>query len=334
MTQDVHTALASLFDRHEIRRQIHDVPPHAVYEVTVDGRPAVYKVARGETADVGSEAAVIDYADRCTAVPVPSMLAAGDDAFVATWLDILPESDVDPDDPTDARALGRGLGSLHAATADGFARPGFPTLGSGWGPDDRPVDNRPADDTGSAGLVVDDRADWHTVAREFLLDIRDYLDTIGRAAPADKVVALLDDYPGLFDGAGTPVLCHGNLYPEHVALRRDETEPELAALVDFEHALVAPAEYDFWRAAIPLFHEPGAGATATFSAFREGYESVRALPMGVDRRRDAWWLVTFVTYLLALDVQNGGIGPDERERAEGTADLIADRVATVRARRD
>jgi Ser/Thr protein kinase RdoA (MazF antagonist) len=336
MTQDVHTALASWFDRYEISRQLHDVPPHAVYEVTVDGRRAVCKVARGETADVGAEAAAIDHVDRHTDVPVPSVLAAHEDAFVATWLDAIADDGGDPvdrDDPADARTLGRGLARLHAATVDAFPRPGFPTLGSAWGPDDRP-----ADGTGDAGLVVDDRADWHTVAREFLLDIRSYLATVGWADPADEVIALLDEYPDLFDGAGTPVLCHGNLHPEHAALRRgateSEPEPELAALVDFEHALVAPAEYDFWRAAIPVFHDTNLDRRATFADFREGYESVRSLPLGVERRREAWWLVVFVSFLLALDVQNDGIGPDERERAEGTAGLVSEWAATIRDRRE
>jgi len=342
MTQDVHTALASWFDRYEIRRQLHDVPPHAVYEVTVDGRRAVCKVARGETADVGAEAAAMDHVDRHTDIPVPSVLAAREDAFVATWLDALADDDVDRDDPTDARALGRGLARLHAATADAFARPGFPTLGSAWGPDDRPLDRDVA-----GGLTVDDREDWHTVAREFLLDIRSYLATIGWADPADEVVALLDDHPDLFDGAGTPVLCHGNLHPEHAALRREgtasepgpesESEPgsetQLAALVDFEHALVAPAEYDFWRTALPVFHDPGPEARDTFGDFREGYESVRSLPMGVERRREAWWMLNFTTYFVSLDVQNRGIGADERDRAAGMADLVSEMVATVRDRR-
>ena len=125
MTQDVHTALASWFDRYEIRRQLHDVPPHAVYEVTVDGRRAVCKVARGETADVGAEAAAMDHVDRHTDIPVPSVLAAREDAFVATWLDALADDDVDRDDPTDARALGRGLARLHAATADAYSTAAF-----------------------------------------------------------------------------------------------------------------------------------------------------------------------------------------------------------------
>ena len=329
MTQDVHDALGTWFAQHEIERQLHDVPPHAVYAVTVDGRRAVCKVARGETADVGAEAAAMAHADRHTALPVPRVLAAREDAFVATWLAGL-DSDVDPDDPADARSLGRGLARLHAATEDAFSRPGFPELGPAWDPDGR-FDSRR--DDAWAVLAVDDRLDWHAVAREFLEEIREYLATIGLADPADEVLALLDDYPDLFEGAGTPVLCHGNLHPEHAALDRGGTRPELAALIDFEHALVAPAEYDFWRTAIPLFHEPGSGATDTLSAFRAGYESVRDLPLGVDRRRDAWWLVIFVSFLLALDVQNRGIGPDERERAAGTADLIDDLAGEIRERR-
>jgi Ser/Thr protein kinase RdoA (MazF antagonist) len=333
MTQDVHDALDTWFAQHEIARQLHDVPPHAVYEVTVDGHRAVCKVARGETADVGAEAAAMAHTDRHTDLPVPRVLAAREDAFVATWLDGL-DGEVDPDDPADARALGRGLARLHAATADAFPRPGFPELGPAWDPDGRLADRGPTSDRDEAAvLTVDDRTDWHTVAREFLGEIRESLATIGWADPADEVLALLDDYPDLFEGAGTPVLCHGNLFPEHAALDRGGARPELAALIDFEHALVAPAEYDVWRTAIPLFHEPGSGATDTLPAFRAGYESVRDLPPGVERRREAWWLVIFVTFLLALDVQNSGIGPDERERAEGTADLIDDFAGAVRDRR-
>ncbi|MFB6195383.1 MAG: phosphotransferase enzyme family protein [Haloplanus sp.] len=329
MTQDVRDALDTWFEQYEIDRQLHDVPPHAVYAVTVDGRRAVCKVDRGETADVGGEAAAMAHADRHTDLPVPSVLAAREDAFVATWLDGL-DDDIETDDPADARALGRGLARLHAATADAFPRPGFPELGPAWEPDCRVG---PAESESAPVLAVDDRADWHAAVRAFIREVRAYLATIGWADPADDVLALLDDCPDLFAGAGRPVLCHGNLHPEHAALDRDG-EPELAALIDFEHAMVAPAEYDFWRTTIPLFHEPGSGATETLPAFRAGYESVRSLPLGVERRREAWWLVIFVSFLLALDVQNRGIGPDERERAAGTAELISERVGTVRDRRE
>jgi tryptophanyl-tRNA synthetase len=153
MTQDVHDALENWFAQYEIERQLHDVPPHAVYAVTVDGRRAVCKVARGETADVGAEAAAMAHADRHTDLPVPSVLAARECAFVATWLDGL-GGRVDPEDPADARALGRGLARLHTATANAVPRPGFPELGPAWGPDGHAVSER---DDDSRVLAVDGR---------------------------------------------------------------------------------------------------------------------------------------------------------------------------------
>lgn len=41
MLERVHDALASHDDDYAVRRQLHDVPPYAVYEVAVDGRRAV-----------------------------------------------------------------------------------------------------------------------------------------------------------------------------------------------------------------------------------------------------------------------------------------------------
>lgn len=346
MTRNVESALATHYDQFEIRQQLHDVPPHAVYEVVVDGQRAVCKVARGETVAVGAEAAVVDHVDRRTDVPVPSILAADADSYVATWVDGLPGEDEvpQPDEiPNDyARAMGATMGRLHEATADQFPRPGVPRF---------------SDDTPEEGgfLTVETSEDWHAVARAFLTELRNRLADIGRADPADEVLGLLDDRPDLFEGAGRPVLCHGNVFPEHVAFERDDAgepverdggdvpgqrgEPAkprhpgaLTALVDFEHALVAPAEYDYWRTAFPVFHARDLDPQPTCSAFREGYESVQSLPLGVERRREAWLLVITVTYFLALDVQNRGIGPDEREQAEGMAGWVTDTVESLRAR--
>jgi hypothetical protein len=43
-------------------------------------------------------------------------------------------------------------------------------------------------------------------------------------------------------------------------------------------------------------------------------------------------VVTLVSYLVALDVQNRGIGPDERLRAEGIAEKISETAADLRSR--
>lgn len=316
MIRTVTDALASQFEDYAVRDRLHDVPPHAVYEVLADGERAVCKVARDETADLGAEAAAIDHFESTTDLPVPSVLAASDEWFVATWLDGLPGGAPrwSPDDEPYARALGAGLARLHAATAGRFDRPGRPRLGAD-------------------GLALERFDDWHALARSLVAGWRAYLDGIGWAGPADEVLALLDDRPALFEDAGSPVLCHGNFLPEHVGFAdRDGRPAELTAVIDFEHAIVAPAAYDWWRTAVPLFDGPVFDADPAYAAFREGYESVRPLPPGVERGREPFLLVNLVSYLVALDVQQSGIGPDERPQAEGMANRVSDLVASLRDR--
>ncbi|WP_436907845.1 phosphotransferase [Halosimplex marinum] len=337
MTQDVHRALAAQFERHEIRAQLHDVPPHAVYEVRVDGRRAVCKVARGPTAEPATEAAVVDHLARRTDLPVPTVLASGEGYFVASWLDGLPAADESPDpgevDDGYARALGAGLGRLHEATAGTFARPGFPRPAGG---------TRSEPEGNERGLRVDGRGRWPEVLRAYLDRVADDLADTEWVEPVREVRRLVADRPDLFAGGGAPVLCHGNFLPAHVGFATDPAgEPadpagraaELAAVVDFEHALVAPGEYDYWRTATPVFRRPDGPPRPTLSAFRAGYESVRPLPDGFDRRSDGYALVNLASYLRALRVQNDGIGPDERPRAEGMAAAVEETVAAVRERR-
>ena len=325
MTQDVASALAADFERSEIGAQLHDVPPHAVYEVRVDRRRAVYKVARGPTAEPGTEAAVIDHVDRHTDLPVASVLAAGEGYFVASWLDGLPADDAVPDsaavDEAYARALGRTLGRLHDATAGTFVHPGFPQAGR-W-------------DDSEGALAVDARTRWVDVVRDFLDGLADDLAGTDWVDPVREVRAVVDDCPDLFAGAGDPVLCHGNLLPDHVGFATDaDGDPaEPAAVVDFEHALVAPGEYDFWRTATPVFGPPDDSPRPAVAAFRRGYKSVRPLPDGSERRRDGYLLVNLASYFLALAVQQDGIGPDERPKADGMSEAVSDLASTVRDRR-
>lgn len=327
MTRDVSDALDRQFERYEIGEQLHDVPPHAVFEVYVEdlGERAVCKVARGATADPETEAAVIDHVDDHTDLPVPSILAAGDGYFVASWLDGLPagEDVPDPDgiDVADARALGTALARLHEATAGTFARPGFPVCTSSSGPESR--------------LAVDSRQRWADVVQDRLDDVAAHFEGTEWVDPVSEVRRLVEECPDLFAGGGDPVLCHGNLLPDHVGFSRDErgepTEP--AAIIDFEHALVAPGEYDFWRTAMPVFDRPGEAPRPTRSAFRNGYESVRPLPDGFERRADSYRLLNLASYFVALDVQQGGIGADERPHAERMRHGVQQNVATVRDRR-
>lgn len=335
MTQDVRRALATHFECHAVVAQLHDVPPHAVYEVRADGRRAVCKVARGPTADPGAEAAVVDHVDRHTDLPVPTVLASREGYFVASWLEGLPAEATVPDadniDDAYARALGTALARLHEATAGTFARPGFPQPASG-ALGERDSDGRATDEP---GLRVADRGRWPDVLRTYLDGVADDLADTEWADAVRAVRRLIADHPDLFAGAGDPVLCHGNLLPDHVGFATDAAgDPaEPAAIVDFEHALVAPGEYDYWRTALPLFCRPDGPPRPTLSSFRAGYESVQPLPDGFDRRKEGYVLVNLASYLRALRVQQDGIGPDERPRAERMAAAVEKRVASVRERR-
>lgn len=183
-------------------------------------------------------------------------------------------------------------------------------------------------------LAVDGRACWPAVVRAYLDRVAADLADTEWAEPVRAVRRLVADRPWLFDGAGEPVFCHGNALPDHVGFASDGTgDPEPIALVDFEHALVAPGEYDYWRTALPLFCRPDGPDRPTLAAFRAGYESVRPLADGFERRREGYVLVNLASYLRALRVQNDGVGPEESPRAEAMAASVADRVAAARERR-
>lgn len=320
MTDDpnVSDALASISDDYEIRGTLHAVPPHAVYEVTVDGRPAVCKVARGPGADPATEARVMAFVARKTSVPVPEVLAVGDDWFVAEWRHGL------PDDPTvdveRARTLGAGLATLHAETEGQFERTGFPRAhDEGGGEGER--------DSEGGVLAVDARDSWAETVTDLLVDCRDYLADVGYAEVAEVARSFVSDHPDVFDGAGAPVLAHGNYLPDHVGLR----EGEVACVVDWEHTLVAPAEYDYLRTVTPLFGGGGGTDDPERQAFREGYESVRSLPGGFEVRADAYRLVDAVSYLKALHVQRQKHGQEKARAAVAFRQYVLDAVEERRA---
>lgn len=96
-------------------------------------------------------------------------------------------------------------------------------------------------------------------------------------------------------GAGAPVCCHGWWTPEHVPV----VDGDVACVVDFEHALAAPDEYDYWRTVLPTFADE-----AALGAFREGYEAVRALPGGFEARQPLYEALVGVYYFESLYVQD------------------------------
>lgn len=136
----------------------------------------------------------------------------------------------------------------------------------------------------------------------------------------DNVDDFFRTHPEAFDGAGGPVLCHGNLHPEHAAL----ADGEIVSAVDFEHTLVAPREYDYWRLALTQFEGSDEINDAIPRAFREAYASVHSIPSGFERRCKLYWLLNFVSYLESLYLQKNIDSEERTERAEWMQDIVAD----------
>ncbi|UPW01530.1 aminoglycoside phosphotransferase family protein [Halorussus gelatinilyticus] len=305
---DVRDALASISNDYEVRRRLHAVPPHAVYEVSVEGTRAVCKVARGARADPSTEARVMSFVGRETVVPVPRILAVGGDWFVAEWRAGLPDDDL-PLDAERARTLGAGLATLHDETAGAFEKTGFPRAEGGR-------------------LVVDARDAWTETVSDLLEDLRDYLADFGYADVAEEARALLEERPDLLAGSDDPVLAHGNYLPSHVAVR----DGEVTCVIDWEHALVAPAEYDYWRTAMPLLGDSGdPDESGEFAAFREGYTSVRPLPTDSDRRSECFRLVNAVSYLKSLHLQRQRTGQAKARFAAHIRESVYETVRQFRA---
>lgn len=106
--------------------------------------------------------------------------------------------------------------------------------------------------------------------------------------------------PDVLSGWGDPVLVHGNYLLEHVGCEAGE----VTCVLDFERALAGAAEFDYWATALQTFRSPGRSVPeGAPEAFRRGYESVRPLPPGFERRRPVYFAVLGITYRRSLYLQ-------------------------------
>jgi fructosamine-3-kinase len=290
MNTEAEHRLETQFATHRIVRQLHDVPPHEVYEIFVEGRHAIYKGDTGSTGSAGVEGRVIAFLGKRTSVPVPEILAVGEEFFVAAWHPDAPVPETGPEAyEAWAYPAGKGLASLHNETAPLFEKYG---------------QLRPQNEE----VTVSGSDEWHTAALDYVRRHRPILARYGHADIADLVVEFLEDHPDAFAGAGEPVCCHGWATPEQVAV----VAGSVACLVDFEHAIAAPGEFDYWRTALPTF-----GSDDSYEkTFRDGYESVRSLPNGFACRKPLYILLNTVYYFESLYVQNQHDPEETAKRAE------------------
>lgn len=292
-------------DEQTVVRELHDVPPYRVYEVRLEGRRAVLKLDDHPRGRAAAEGRVHEYVARRTDDPVPDVVAVGDDHYVAAWSDAIAQAS-ETIDSNWARAAGAWLGTLHDDTVGAF---------DGYG--------RPRD--GGSELELEAYDDWADALIARIEDHRSYLEECGYGEVADDVLRFLRTQPHALEGAGAPVLCHGDVHPEHVA-----SNGETTAAVDFEHALVAPPEYDYWRTAIPYLETRADVDDAVRRAFRDGYESVRSLPDDLERRRPIYRATTGVAFLESLFLQRN-VGPDRRPAvADRLCEAVSDALADCR----
>ena len=298
MRRSLADRLEAQFDSCDVLRQLHDVPPHEVYEITVDGQHAIYKGNTGPTGKAGIEGPVMAFICAHTSIPVPETILVEDECYVARWHDDAPSPETDHHATEDwAYAAGRGLARLHDETG-----PVVDTYGT-FRLDD--------------GLSTGGHDRWHAAAIAYVRSRRPILAQYGHADIADKVIEYLDGHLDAFAGTNGPVCCHGWATPAHMSV----ADGGVTCMIDFEHAIAAPGEYDYWRTVFPVFESDASDAR---NEFRAGYESVRALPNGVEQRRLPYALLNGVYYFESLYVQNQH-GPEETaDRAEGLRTRITE----------
>lgn len=304
MKHDAHDALASEFDTHRIVRQLRDVPPHEVYEVHVNGRRAVYKRDIGPTGNAATEGRVTAFIGEQTSVPVPRVLRVGDDYYVAAWhLDAPAPNEGRDIDETWAFAAGRGMATLHNETGQFIDQYGQFRLQND-------------------GIPTAEHDDWYAAALAYVRRHRSVPDQHGHADIVDAVLEFLTERSDLFEEAGDPVCCHGWATPEHVTVRDDRVR----CIVDFEHTIAAPGEFDYWRTALPTFSQD---TNELKGVFRDGYESIRSLPASFARRRPLYVLLNSIYYFESLYVQDQH-GPEKKaERAEWFRDSISETLESL-----
>lgn len=317
MSTAVERFLRTHTDDVSIGEQLHDVPPHVVYEVTFEGKRAVCKVSTEPRGDAGVEGRVQRYVGRETTVPVPEILAVGADGYVAAFDEDAPREDDYGDGVlTEAwlRAAGRTLARLHEEAT--FDRPGLLA-----------VDGDPGDP--AAGLRVDSPpvAAWSDALDALLAVYENAVRGTGYAPAVAEARSFVAEFGDRFDAHGEAALLHGWFTPEHVAVR--DGDPR--CVIDFEHALVGSPLWDYWRTAVPLFLGGGwerpDDAAATF---RDAYESVRPLPPGLDACQDAYVALVSASYLDSLATQRG-IDEDTRERADAIGSHVREHLDAARA---
>ncbi len=306
MFEPIEDTVAQYGSENSVIRQLHDVPPYRVYEIRLDNRRAVLKIDDHQRAHAADEGRVHEYVATDTSAPVPEVIAVGTDHYITAWHDEIacPSTQVDPQW---AHAAGVWMGTLHDDTVGAF---------DGFG--------QPRNSDGDLSLTPHET--WTDAIIERIAHHGQYLAPKGYGDVADAVEGFFRDHPTVFDGVGEPVLCHGDVHPEHHV----RTGGDDCIAIDFEHAFVAPAEYDYWRTVMPYFEASDDVDETVTQAFQDGYESVRSFPGGYEERRPLYRLINWVAFLESLHLQKTVEKNKRMKMGEWMRERVYETLAEVR----
>ena len=277
MKRDIHDVLESYANHYRVHRLLNDVPPHFVYEVTVDGVRAVCKLAQQERASPSVEGSVLKYVEATTTVSVPHVLDVGDGYFLTEWCADAPNEQVSVTE-SEAYAMGVCLATLHTQTS--FENTGLLQT--------------------SGPLAVEEQDTWSETLVRIISDVQSDLSGTGYRDVSERALSFIEHHRAFIDEGDSAVLVHGDFVPSHVSF----DDREVSCVVDWEHAIAGPGEFDYARCDLHIFDNPARESEQHREAFRSGYESVRKLPPGSELRRRAYKALIFTYNIRQAFVQN------------------------------
>lgn len=299
----------ALADRDDwtFRRPLGAEDDYLVAEVTVGGRRAVCKVARGDPTSVRRERCCYRRVANVDGVPTPAVLDAGDRHLVVEH-----RGESYDGDATRARrrarlhAVGATLARLHEATA-------FPACGDL----ESTVD----------GPELDAARTWPDRCRELTADLAQRHAGGPFEDVATDALERVRSGESILRGAGEPVLVHGDVGADNLRFAGDG----VAAVVDWEVAAAAPGEFDLARAELEWFlkpHSPEVGGDLR-GALVGGYESVRPLPEHSAARRDLYRAVLTLGPLATVDEVVAAADVERDDIAASMRNYVEERLAAA-----
>jgi len=302
MKRDIHDVLESCASNYRVYDLLNDVPPHLVYEVEIDGVRAVCKLAAQERATPAVEGRVLEYVESATTVPVPHVLAVGDGYFLTEWCAAAPQEQVSVTE-SQAHVLGVCLATLHSQTT-------FENTGLFEAADE---------------LTVEEQNSWSETLVRIMSHVHDDLAGTGYRDVSERALAFIEDHRTFFDEHDSAVLVHGDFVPSHLSF----DDGDVSCVVDWEHAIAGPGEFDYARCDLHIFGDPVRKSGQYREAFQSGYRSVRELPPCSELRRRAYKALIFTYDIRQGFVQNQRDESEIRNRSDSFRGYVFDILESV-----